>query len=103
MNTRNLLKSKCDDSASTRGQGPVVRSMVSANHWLSSININRLSWYLTLVSADQASSKSAQVVRTASEFQTRSQGLSSSLFPGNEVAKASSFTFGLGFKWLSGL
>ena len=41
-------------------QGPVVRRMVSANHWLSSIKINRLSWYLTLVSANQASSNSAQ-------------------------------------------
>ena len=39
--------------------GPVVRSMVSANHWLSSIKINGLSWYLTLVSANQASSNSA--------------------------------------------
>ena len=39
--------------------GPVVRSMVSANHWLNSIKINRLSWYLTLVSANQASNNSA--------------------------------------------
>ena len=44
------------------GQWPVVRSMVSANHWLSSIKTNRLSWYLTLVSANQASSNSAQFV-----------------------------------------
>ena len=43
-------------------QGPVVLSMVSANHWLSSIKINRLPWYLTLVSANQASSNSALVV-----------------------------------------
>ena len=43
-----------------RNQGPVVQSMVSANHWLSSIKINRLSWYLTLVSANQASRYSAQ-------------------------------------------
>ena len=42
--------------------GPVVRSIVSANHWLSSIKINRLSWYLTLVSANQSSSNSALVV-----------------------------------------
>ena len=41
-------------------QGPVVRSLVNANHWLSSIKINRLSWYLTLVSTNQASSNSAQ-------------------------------------------
>ena len=40
---------------------PVVRSMVSANHWLSSIKANRLSWYLTLVSANQATTNSAQV------------------------------------------
>ena len=43
--------------------GPVARSMVSANHWLSSIKINTLSWYLTLVSANQASSNSAQVYK----------------------------------------
>ena len=41
-------------------QGPVVRSMVSPNHWLSSIKTNWLSWYLTLVGANQASSNSAQ-------------------------------------------
>ena len=33
--------------------------MVSANHWLNGIKINGLSWYLTLVSANQASSNSA--------------------------------------------
>ena len=42
--------------------GPVVRSMVSANHWLSSIKINKLSWYLTLVSANQASNNSVLVI-----------------------------------------
>ena len=41
--------------------GPVVRSMVSANHCLSSIKINRLSLYLTVVSANQASSNSAHI------------------------------------------
>ena len=41
-------------------QGPVVRSMVSVNHWLSGIKTNRLSWYLTLVTANHASSNSAQ-------------------------------------------
>ena len=35
-----------------RDLGPVVRSMVSANQWLSGIKINWLSWYLTLVSAN---------------------------------------------------
>ena len=44
-------------------QGP-VRNMVSANHWLSGIKINGLSCYLTLVSANQASSNSAQVPRS---------------------------------------
>ena len=44
-------------------QAPAARSMVSANHWLTSIKINRLSWYLTLVSANHPSSNSAQSVR----------------------------------------
>ena len=33
-------------------------TLVSANHWLSCIKINRLSWSLMLVSANQASSNS---------------------------------------------
>ena len=43
--------------------GRVARSMVSANHWLNSIKTNKLSWYLTLVSANYPSSNSALVVR----------------------------------------
>ena len=43
-------------SSNGSSQGPVARSMVSVNHWLS-----RLSWYLTLVSANQASCNSAQI------------------------------------------
>ena len=43
--------------------------MVSASHWLSSIKINRLSWYLTLVSAKQASSNSAQDAKSLTEHQ----------------------------------
>ena len=34
--------------------------MVSANHWLGYIKTYRLSWYLTAVSANHASSNSAQ-------------------------------------------
>ena len=49
-----------ENSLDSLDQGSVVGSMVSANHWLSSIKINRLPWYLTLVSANQASSNSAQ-------------------------------------------
>ena len=41
-------------------QGPVARSMVSANHWLNSIKTNRFLWPLTLVSANHPSSNSAQ-------------------------------------------
>ena len=37
-------------------QGPVVRSLVSANRWLRSIKTYRFPWYLTLVSANHASS-----------------------------------------------
>ena len=44
-------------------QGLVARSMVSAIHWLSSIKttIIRLPWYLTLFSANQASSNAAPI------------------------------------------
>ena len=42
-------------------QGRVARSMVSANRWLSGIKTYRLSWYLPWVSANHASSNSAQV------------------------------------------
>ena len=41
--------------------GELFEAWLSANHWLSSIKINRLSWYLTLVSANQASNNSARV------------------------------------------
>ena len=43
-----------------RGQGRVARSTVSANHWLSGIKTYKLSWYLTWVSVNHASSNSAQ-------------------------------------------
>ena len=38
-------------------QGPVVRSLVSTNRWLRGIKTYRFPWYLTLVSANHASSK----------------------------------------------
>ena len=37
-------------------QGPVARSLVSANHWLRGIKMYRFPWYLTLVSTNHASS-----------------------------------------------
>ena len=36
--------------------GPVVRSLVSANRWLRGVKNYRFPWYLTLVSANHASS-----------------------------------------------
>ena len=53
---------RCDIIGVPVIQGPVVRSMVRANHWLNSIKMNRLSWHLTLVSANQASNNSAQII-----------------------------------------
>ena len=41
-------------------QGPVVRSLVSANRWLRAIKTYRFPWYLTLVSANHASSNLGQ-------------------------------------------
>ena len=46
-----------------RGQGPVVRSLVSANRWLRGIKMYRFPWYLTLVSTNHASSNPRQVFR----------------------------------------
>ena len=41
-------------------QGPVVRSLVSANRWLRGIKTCRFPRYLTLVSANHASSNPGQ-------------------------------------------
>ena len=40
----------------SNGQGPVARSLVSANRWLRGIKTYRFPWYLTLVSTNHASS-----------------------------------------------
>ena len=48
------------DVHSTRLQGPVVRSLVSANRCLRGIKAYRFPWYLTLVSANHASSNPGQ-------------------------------------------
>ena len=39
---------------------PVVRSLVGANRWLRGIKTYRFPWYLTLVSANHASSNPGQ-------------------------------------------
>ena len=47
-------------STVTKDQGQVVRSRVSANHWLRGMKTYRFPWYLTLVSANHASSNLGQ-------------------------------------------
>ena len=42
-------------------QGPVARSLVSANRWLRGIKMYRFPWYLTLVSTNHASSNQGQM------------------------------------------
>ena len=49
------------------GQGPVVRSLVSANRWLRAIKTYRFPWYLTLVSTNHASSNPGQIDRWKEE------------------------------------
>ena len=44
-------------------QGPVARSLVSANRWLRGIKMYRFPWYLTLVSTNHASSNPGQIAR----------------------------------------
>ena len=43
-------------------QGPVARSLVSANRWLRGIKMHRFPWYLTLVSTNHASSNPGQAI-----------------------------------------
>ena len=50
------------------GQGPVVRSLVSANRWLRGIKTYRFPWYLTLVSTNHASSNPAQIYKQVFTF-----------------------------------
>ena len=45
-------------------QGPVARSLVSANRWLRGIKMYRLPWYLMLVSTNHASSNPGLVIST---------------------------------------
>ena len=45
----------------TLHQGPVARSLVSANRWLRGIKMYRFPWYLTLVSTNHASSNPGQI------------------------------------------
>ena len=63
------IYSKFDDivdsvkDLSTNVLGPVARSLVSANRWLRGIKMYRFPWYLTLVSANHASSNPGQGVK----------------------------------------
>ena len=41
-------------------QGPAVRSLVSTNRWIRGTKTYRFPWYLTLVSANHASSNPGQ-------------------------------------------
>ena len=44
-------------------QGPVARSLVSANLWLRGIKMYRFPWYLTLVSTNHASSNPGYILQ----------------------------------------
>ena len=48
------------DQLWNNSQGPVARSLVSANRWLRGIKLYRFPWYLTLVSTNHASSNPGQ-------------------------------------------
>ena len=52
-----IMAEKVNMAYNVRVQGPVARSLVSANRWLKGMKTYRFPWYLTLVSANQASSK----------------------------------------------
>ena len=48
-------------------QGPVAQRLVSANRWLRGIKTYRFPWYLTLVSANHASSNPGQDVMNSNQ------------------------------------
>ena len=50
------LRMRKQNTKTTVPLGPVVRSLVSVNRWLRGIKTYRFPWYLTLVSANHASS-----------------------------------------------
>ena len=49
-------------------QGPVARSLVSANRWLRGIKMYRFPWYLTLVSTNHASSNPGLEITIVGSF-----------------------------------
>ena len=51
-------------------QGPVARSLVSANLWLRGIKMYRFPWYLTLVSTNHASSNPGQEISRFARWHT---------------------------------
>ena len=55
-----VLRSGVLTSMGSNIQGPVARSLVSANRWLRGIKMYRFPWYLTLVSTNHASSNPGQ-------------------------------------------
>ena len=54
-----------------QAQGPVVRSLGSANRWLRGIKSYRFPWYLTLDSANHASSNPGQEEKNEDIHATR--------------------------------
>ena len=53
---RELTQHVSEMTSEVSKQGPVARSLVSANRWLRGIKMYRFPWYLTLVSTNHASS-----------------------------------------------
>ena len=60
-----MVKGSFSNDDGDGNQGPVARSLVSANRWLRGIKMYRFPWYLTLVSTNHASSNPGQDVKKA--------------------------------------
>ena len=56
MFENNPVAARAVNLSAAKELGPVVRSLVSGNRWLRGIKTFRFPWYLTLVSANHASS-----------------------------------------------
>ena len=80
--------------ANSRKQGPVVRSLVSANRWLRGIKTYRFPWYLTLVSANHALSNPGQKTGFLTGFLTAYQNSEYSSMNYGKATQLSTFQEG---------
>ena len=84
-------------------KGPVARSLVSANRWLSGIKLYRFPWYLTLVSTNHASSNPGQVFKNQENWHTKKTHFANTLTLARPVLSLLAPIIGTGKKEWGGM